>query len=212
MRISAHWSGLSRSRDIPEMIAGGHGLGKDSPRGVPNGLPMQREGCRLCPMPQPIRTREEWAEIHATAVALGSIRAAAKAHGVPEDAAYQRARREKWLVGIPANVQAARAERIERAEAAGVVVSNRVRPTPGPDILHQQIREQGRQTRAMLAQALMHGAGQARRTKHPLARARQIKDLSAAAAQVHPEQFGGGRGGSTVQVAVTLGALADLTD
>jgi len=143
-------------------------------------------------MPQPIRTREEWAEIHATAVALGSIRAAAKAHGVPEDAAYQRARREKWLVGNPANVQAARAERVERAEAAGVVVSTRVRATPGPDILHEQIWEQGQQTRAMLAQALTNAAGQARRTKHPLARARLIRDVASAAATVHPDQFGGG--------------------
>ena len=141
-------------------------------------------------MPQPIRTREEWAEIHATAVALGNIRAAAKAHGVPEDAAYQRARREKWLVGTPASVQAARAQRVERAEAAGVVVSTRVRATPGPDILHEQIRQQGQQTRAMLAQALTNAAGQARRTKHPLARARHIRDVASAAATVHPDQFG----------------------
>ena len=146
-------------------------------------------------MPQPIRTREEWAEIHATAVALGSIRAAAKAHGVPEDAAYQRARREKWLVGTPASVQAARAQRVERAEAAGVVVSTRVRATPGPDILHEQIRQQGQQTRAMLAQALTNAAGQARRTKHPLAHSRHIKDVTHAAALVHPLEFGAGEGG-----------------
>jgi hypothetical protein len=150
-------------------------------------------------MPQPIRTREEWAEVHATAVALGGIRAAAKAHGVPEDAAYQRARREKWLVGNPASVQAARAERVERAEAAGVIVSKRVRATPGPDILHEQIWEQGQQTRVMLAQALTNAAGQARRTKHPLARARLIRDVTSAAAVLHPDQFaeGGGANGGT---------------
>ena len=143
-------------------------------------------------MPQPIRTREEWAEVHATAVALGSIRAAAKAHGVSEDAAYQRARREKWLVGTPASVQAAREQRIERAEAAGVALSNRVRATPGPDILDGELRRIGQQTRHMLAQALNHAAGQARRTKQPLARARHIRDVASAAATVHPEQFGTG--------------------
>jgi len=143
-------------------------------------------------MGQPIRTREEWAEVHATAVALGSIRAAAKAHGVSEDAAYQRARREKWLVGTPASVQAAREQRIERAEAAGVTVSERVRATPGSDILDGELRRTGQQTRHMLAQAINHAAGQARKTKHPLLKARHIRDVSAAACHIHPEQFGSG--------------------
>jgi len=150
-------------------------------------------------MGQPIRTREEWAEVHATAVALGSIRAAAKAHGVSEDAAYQRARREKWLVGTPASVQAAREQRIERAEAAGVTVSERVRATPGSDILDGELRRTGQQTRHMLAQALNHAAGQARKTKHPLLKARHIRDVSAAACHIHPEQFGSGATSSGAQ-------------
>ncbi|MGA3169495.1 MAG: hypothetical protein ABSE62_00635 [Chthoniobacteraceae bacterium] len=150
-------------------------------------------------MPQPIRTREEWEQIHTAAIALGSIRKAAKAHGVSEDAAYQRARREGWLVGTPASIQAARAQRIERAEAAGVAVSERVRATPGPDILHREIHENGRQTRAMLAQALNRAAGQARRTKHPLARARHIRDVASAAAIVHPDQFREGAPGGSGQ-------------
>ena len=153
-------------------------------------------------MPAPILTREEWAEVHATAVALGSIRAAAKAHGVSEDAAYQRARREKWLVGTPASVQAAREQRIERAEAAGVVVSERVRATAGPDILDGELRRLGQQTRQMLAHSLNHAAGQARRTRHPLARARQIKDVASAAAQVHG--WAGQPGSSVVQLGIVL--------
>ena len=159
-------------------------------------------------MGQPIRTPQEWAEIHATAVALGSIRAAAKAHGVSEDAAYQRARREKWLVGTPKSVQAAREQRIERAEAAGVTVSNRVRATPGPDILDKELHVMGQKTRHMLAQSLNHAAGQARRTKHPLARARHIRDVASAAALCHPLEFGGGTSGGSGRDASALVQIA----
>jgi len=48
-----------------------------------------------------------------------------------------------------------------------------------------ELADTGRKTHALLAAGLLHAAGQARRTKHPLDRARQIKDVVAAASQVH---------------------------
>jgi hypothetical protein len=151
----------------------------------------------------PIRTREQWEEIHATAVATGSLKAAATAHDVPYDAVCQRARRYQWLAGSPAKV-------LEARHARGLVSMS---ATVSPDIrgsadtLDGLIHEQGRQTRAMLAQALVHGAGQARRTKHPLAKARLIKDLTSAAAQVHPDQFGGaGAQQVVVPIQINLGS------
>ena len=150
-------------------------------------------------MGQPIRTAAEWAEVHATAVALGSIRAAAKAHGVSEDAAYQRARREKWLVGTPASVQAAREQRIERAEAAGVTVSERVRATPGPDILHQQITG----IRATNAGRVSASNNQRRRpgTAHEasVAQSPAYPRRGGGCFAIHPDQFGTGATSSGAQ-------------
>ena len=54
----------------------------------------------------------------------------------------------------------------------------------------------GGKTRAALSQALCHAAGQARKTKHPLAKARHIRDVASAAATVHPDQFGSAAGAS----------------
>lgn len=59
-------------------------------------------------MPAPILDAAGWAKVRDTAVALQSIRAAAQAHGIPEQAAYKRARREKWPVGQTDKVQEAR--------------------------------------------------------------------------------------------------------
>jgi hypothetical protein len=159
-------------------------------------------------MAKPIRTPAEWAEIHQTAIALGSIRAAAKAHGVPEAAAYQRAHRERWLCGQPKSVAAAREQRIESAKARGVTVSENVKATPGADILDKELREMGQQSRHALAAAIRNAAGQAKKTKHPLAHSRHIKDTAQAAALVHPDQFGerpgagGGDGKARVQIAL----------
>jgi hypothetical protein len=149
-------------------------------------------------MPKALLSREQWGHVHATAVALQSIQEAAKAHGVSIQAAYKRARREKWLVGRPATVEANRAERVERAEAAGVLVASRrqAAPVTAADAIDAEINQNGRKTRAMLSQALYHAAGQARKTKHPLAKARHIRDVASAAATVHPDQFGSA-GGAT---------------
>ena len=40
-------------------------------------------------------------------------------------------------------------------------------------------------TRALLSQALIHAAGQTRKTKHPLERAKQIQAVTNAAAKLH---------------------------
>ena len=149
-------------------------------------------------MPKALLSREQWGHVHATAVALGSIREAAKAHGVSEEAAYKRAQRERWLVGKPATVEANRAVRVERAKAAGAVVVST--PTQdahrgAADTIDAEIVQNGRETRAMLSQALRRAAGQARKTKHPLAKARHIRDVASAAATVHPDQFGDRAGG-----------------
>jgi len=50
----------------------------------------------------------------------------------------------------------------------------------------------------MLSQALCRAAGQARKTVHPLAKARHIRDVASAAATVHPDQFGERAGMGTV--------------
>ena len=143
-------------------------------------------------MPAALLSQAQWAEVHTTAVSLQSIKAAAKAHGVSEEAAYKRAQREGWLVGQAATVEANRAERIERAEAAGVVVSKRFQRT-GAEVLDSELREMGGQTRHLLARSLVNAAGQARRTKHPLAHARQIRDVAAASQIVHGWEAGAGR-------------------
>ena len=57
-------------------------------------------------------------------------------------------------------------------------------------MIDAEIVQNGRKTRAMLSQALCHAAGQARKTRHPLSKARHIRDVASAAATVHPETFG----------------------
>jgi hypothetical protein len=58
----------------------------------------------------------------------------------------------------------------------------------------------------MLAQALDRGAAQARKTLHPLDKARQIKELTSAAAQVHGWQQGDGEQQVTaIQINVECG-------
>jgi len=85
----------------------------------------------------------------------------------------------------------------EEAEAAGVAtVSQAVTPRAMPSparVVAQDIAETGRKTRALLATGLLHAAGQIRRTRHPLAKARAIRDVASAAATVHPAEFGGGQ-------------------
>lgn len=137
-------------------------------------------------MPPPLIPREKWSEVHASAVALGSIQGAADAHGLSRDAVWKRSQREKWFAGRPCTIERNRAERIEHARRAGVVVSSDVqRSVSSAASLDDYIQANGQQTRAMLSQALVHASGQARRTKHPLAKARSIKDIASAAAQVH---------------------------
>jgi hypothetical protein len=161
-------------------------------------------------MPAPILDPVGWEQVHATAVALGSLEAAAQAHGLPPATVRQRARRDSWLVGDHADQRrhARRQAILDTAAANGrhvtaQAVSHPVTVTSGsPETLDTLIREQGRQTRAMLAQGLLHAAGQARRTKHPLARARAIKAVTEAAATVHGWRQD--QAGTVVQLGVLL--------
>jgi hypothetical protein len=150
-------------------------------------------------MPKALLSREQWGQVHATAVALQSITEAARAHGVSPAAALKRAQREGWLVGHASTVEANRAARVERAKAAGaIIVSAPAQDAhrPAADVIDGEIVQNGRKTRAMLSQALCHAAGQARKTRHPLAKARAIRDVASAAATVHPDQFGSAAGAS----------------
>ncbi len=168
-------------------------------------------------MPAPLLDAAGREQVHATAVALGSLEAAAQAHGIEPGTVRQWAKRYSWLVGIGADHR--RQQRRERDLATAAehgrtvtaqVVSRPVTVTRSTaDTLDESIQQHGRQTRAMLAQALVHAAGQARKTKHPLDKSRQIKDIAGAAAIVHPTQFGGQQAGSTT---VQLGILLELSD
>jgi hypothetical protein len=139
-------------------------------------------------MPVPILTREQWNAVQVSACALGSIKAAAVRHGVSYQAARKRAERDKWPVpGSPSLTRRVDAHR-EEAQAAGFeILSHGVtRSISSPaEVVSDDLAETGRKTRHLLARGLLNAAGQARRTKHPLARARQIRDVAAAAAQVH---------------------------
>ena len=154
-------------------------------------------------MAQPLMSHAEWEQVHTTAIALGSIRAAAQAHGIGEDACYQRARRDHWLVGSKDRTEQAREERRMQAASHGIEVVRRVRvsESAGAESLDSYIQANGHTTRAMLSQALVHASAQARRTKHPLDRARQIKDVASAAAQVH----GWDQGGDLTLVQIDVG-------
>jgi hypothetical protein len=70
-------------------------------------------------------------------------------------------------------------------------------PSPAK-VVADDLAETGRKTRSLLATGLLHAAGQVRRTRHPLQRARAIRDVASAAATVHPAEFGtrGGASGS----------------
>jgi len=91
-------------------------------------------------------------------------------------------------MNIPAGTVLARAKRegwsrqVEQAKALVPAAAGTVSPF---DAVNASLAEASTQTRAMLAQALLHAAGQARKTKHPLERSRQIRNVAAASAQVH---------------------------
>ena len=91
-------------------------------------------------------------------------------------------------MNIPAGTVLARAKRegwsrqVEQAKALVPAAAGTVSPF---DAVNASLAEASTQTRAMLAQALLHAAGQARKTKHPLERSRHIRDVAAASAQVH---------------------------
>ncbi len=156
-------------------------------------------------MPAPLLDAAGWERVESSAVALQSLRAAADAHGLPYMAVLQRAHREHWPVGKEAEARrkARRDNVLAEAAANGrtIVSSPVMRTERASDVLDWVIHEQGRQTRAMLSQGLLHAAGQARKTKHPLRLARDIKAVTDAASTLHgwtKEQ------GSVVQIGLVL--------
>ena len=162
-------------------------------------------------MPKPILTAAQWNEVQVSACALGSIKAAAERHGVSYAAARKRAERDQWPVpGSPSLALRVKAHR-EEAEAAGVAsvsqaVTTRAMLSPAR-VVAEDLAETGRKTRALLATGLLHAAGQVRRTRHPLAKARAIRDVASAAATVHPAEFGAGlgaRGGSQQDASILI--------
>lgn len=173
-------------------------------------------------MPAPLLDAAGWLQVRQDAIASGSLRVAADIHHLPYDAVSRRACRDNWPVGDsrrgkPAAIAAVDASR-QRAIAAGstaqAIVSVPVRPDT--NALSRYLAEMGEQTRAMLATALTHAAGQARKTKHPLDRARNIHEVAKAAALIHGWQSeqgqaaGGLIGLSAVQINIGI-AQPDAT-
>ena len=91
-------------------------------------------------------------------------------------------------MNIPAGTVLARAKREgwsrQIQEVKALVSSSPSAITPLRAV-SESLADAGAQTRAMLSQALIHAAGQARKTKHPLERAKQIQAVTNAAAKVH---------------------------
>ena len=128
----------------------------------------EAKGKRGCRKPM-FADRSHWDHVRATAIALGSLKEAAEVHGVTYASVKLQASNHKW--GF--------------RQTMGALRKNTVHiPTSG-EVLSAHIRETGQMTRHMLAKALLHGAGQAQKTKHPLAKSRNINELATAAAKVH---------------------------
>lgn len=73
----------------------------------------------------PAAVHADWSQVRDTAVALNSIRDAAAQHGVPYDAAKQRAKRESWPVGrriatVLATAKASHAVAVAKANPSAV--------------------------------------------------------------------------------------------
>lgn len=70
-------------------------------------------------MPAALLSHDDWQEVKATAIALGSLIEAARRHQLPAKAVYERARREEWPTGRRPEKMA----RIAREQARAVTQS-----------------------------------------------------------------------------------------
>lgn len=151
-------------------------------------------------MPPPCT--DDWNAVRNTAVALNSIKEAARLHNVPYEAARMRASREKWPVGHRTAKAIADAVQVNRDQLAKVSPSSVTAVTTTSDALVSQLKEHGESTKINLAkvaknasEVLLKKKGNALLKQH-----QAFKNFVSGSGQLHDWGTGSAGAGFTLNV------------
>ena len=133
------------------------------------------------------QTIADWPQVKATAIATGSLKAAAEAHGISHDSVKQRAKREEWPVGRRALKMAAEAQAHANSQIIKASQGTVTRVTSASDALAATLAEGAKETKLGLTKYAARMAKQAA-DSGLLEEAPLYKAVADIHGKMHPEQ------------------------